>query len=117
MRRCALLLSLIAALDGTPLRQAEAASDLGRSLAELFEGAGLEPPDGGVGDDAGDALLAAATEHAPGTDTSTSLDLPLLPPPASSVITPFDAADRRLRAWWPPAPPGRRQARLHVLRF
>jgi hypothetical protein len=53
-----LLLCLIAALAGTPLRQAEAAGDLARSLAEMGGGV-VEEVDGGVGDDAGEAILRA----------------------------------------------------------
>ncbi|MDB5351413.1 MAG: hypothetical protein JWN86_2660 [Planctomycetota bacterium] len=59
-----LLLSLIAALAGTPLRIAEAADDLAGSLAELGGGAGLEEVDGGVGDDS-DATIRAEIAHAP----------------------------------------------------
>ena len=51
MSRMAALLILIAALTGTPLRQAEAAADLCRSLVESVEPAELATPDGGVGDD------------------------------------------------------------------
>ena len=46
------VLSLIAAVAGTPLRLAEAAHDMASSVAELGGGA-LEAPDGGVGDDSG----------------------------------------------------------------
>jgi hypothetical protein len=63
-RRPMLLLSLIAALAGTPLRMAEAASDLAGSLAELDGRAGLEEIDGGVGDDS-DATIRAEITHAP----------------------------------------------------
>lgn len=56
-----LLLCLIAALSGTPLRQAEAASDFACSLAELGEDH-VEVIDGGVGDDANIAVMKAASE-------------------------------------------------------
>jgi hypothetical protein len=56
-----LLLSLIAALSGTPLRQAEAASDFVRALAELGEGH-VEVIDGGVGDDANVSVLKAGCD-------------------------------------------------------
>ena len=46
-----LVMCLIAALSGTPLRQAEAASDLARALADLDASGDVEVPDGGVGDD------------------------------------------------------------------
>jgi hypothetical protein len=51
-----LLLCLIAALSGTPLRQAEAASDFARSRAELGQ-EHVETIDGGIGDDAEVAVL------------------------------------------------------------
>ena len=44
---------LIAALSGTPLRQAEAASDFARSHAESPREGDIETIDGGVGDDSG----------------------------------------------------------------
>jgi hypothetical protein len=44
-------LCLIAAVAGTPLRQAEAASDFARAFGELGQGNVLETIDGGVGDD------------------------------------------------------------------
>ena len=59
MRRVMFVLSVFAALSGTPLRQAEAWNDLARSLAELgCRDANLEEVDGGVGDDSGDAIRA-----------------------------------------------------------
>jgi hypothetical protein len=59
-RSVMVLLCLIAALAGTPLRQAEAAGDLARSLAELDGGSVVEEIDGGVGDDSGETILKAA---------------------------------------------------------
>src|SRR4051794_37133702 len=56
------LLSLIVALAGTPLRLAEAASDLARSLEEAGDGWNIEEVDGGVGDDSG-ATLRADVAH------------------------------------------------------
>jgi hypothetical protein len=53
------LLCLIAALSGTPLRQAEAASDFARSLGELGQGTIIETIDGGVGDDKEASILRA----------------------------------------------------------
>ncbi|MDR3639674.1 MAG: hypothetical protein P4L84_38090 [Isosphaeraceae bacterium] len=52
-----LWMCLIAALAGTPLRQAEAADDLASSLAELAGGHVVEMIDGGVGDDSGETVL------------------------------------------------------------
>ena len=54
-----LLLCLLAALAGSPLRQAEAAGDLARSLAELDGGDVIEAVDGGIGDDAGETIPSA----------------------------------------------------------
>jgi hypothetical protein len=55
-RSTMLLLCLIAALSGTPLRQAEAASDFAHARAELGQDH-VETIDGGVGDDAEVAVL------------------------------------------------------------
>jgi hypothetical protein len=51
LRRVMFLLSLVAALTGTPLRLAEAAHDIACALAESGGGDALEVPDGRVGDD------------------------------------------------------------------
>jgi len=59
-RRLMLGISLIAVLSGSPARQAEAAGDFARLMAELGGGSGVEPVDGGVGDDSFDAPKAAA---------------------------------------------------------
>jgi hypothetical protein len=82
------LLCLIAALSGTPLRQAEAADDFVRAIGELGQGDVIETLDGGVGDDtevsiltAGSgthflsptAFLAAADVHLPPLITASSL--------------------------------------------
>ena len=115
MRRWAFLLSLLAALSGTPLRQAEAASDLARSLAELLPAADLESPDGGVGDDSGVGTLTAS--HGPAADALAAPDLFFLPPPASSVPPPAAEEGLRERVWWPQAPPALRHAWLKVFRF
>jgi hypothetical protein len=58
------LLSLIAALTGTPLRVAEAAHDLAACVADLGDGDSLEAPDGGVGDDSA-ATIKSEVAHAP----------------------------------------------------
>jgi hypothetical protein len=62
MRRLSFLLSLIAALAGTPLREAEAASDLACSLAELGDGDHVEEIDGGVGDDSGATITSKVAD-------------------------------------------------------
>lgn len=56
------LLCLIAALSGTPLRQAEAADDFARSISELGQGDAIETIDGGVGDDIEASILKAAND-------------------------------------------------------
>ena len=68
MRGSMFALSLIAVLAGTPLRLAEAAHDLARSVAEFGSGDTLEIPDGGVGDDSG-ATIKSDITHAPVTST------------------------------------------------
>ncbi|WP_435021035.1 hypothetical protein TA3x_002151 [Tundrisphaera sp. TA3] len=115
MRHWASFIALLVAITGTPLRQAEAASDLSRSLAGLFEPADVEPLDGAVGDDSGDGTLTAS--HGPQADAPPVAGLSFLPPPSSTVRTP--AAEEGLweRAWWPQAPPRRRHAWLQVFRF
>jgi hypothetical protein len=52
------LLTLIAALSATPLRQAEAAADFARSLSDSESAANIEVTDGGVGDDRAEAITA-----------------------------------------------------------
>jgi hypothetical protein len=77
------LMCLIAALSGTPLRQAEAASDLARALAESGRGDDIEVPDGGVGDDSEAAVKAESTE------VSGTIDLSVdVLPGCSSPIAP-----------------------------
>jgi hypothetical protein len=62
MRRAMFLLGLIAALTGTPLRQAATADDFAASLAELGRGDLVEAIDGGVGDDSGETIAAARVD-------------------------------------------------------
>ena len=113
MRRSAIVFGLLAALAGAPLRQAEAASDLIRALAE---GASLDPVDGGVGDDAGEGTLAADPGPLSGGLPS-MLDADLPPPLPTPNLTALEAEGLRERAWWPTSPPGLRQVWLQVFRF
>jgi hypothetical protein len=83
------LLSLIAALAGTPLREAEAAHDLACSLAELGGGDIIEEVDGGVGDDSG-ATIKSDGPHASMLLTSGDA----LPPPVILTVLPGDSHDR-----------------------
>ena len=117
MRRLAALMTLIAALTGTPLRQAEAAADLCRSLLESKETASIEVPDGGGGDDSGVGTLS-------GTNAANLVDpllsaVPVLLPPLSAwaPISPRQLAALREVVWWPPKPPNVRHAWLQTFRF
>lgn len=65
MLRPAVLLFLVLALTGQPLRQAEAANDFTRIQDRLLTpGCQLGIPDGGVGDDSGVAVMKAGSSHA-----------------------------------------------------
>jgi hypothetical protein len=117
MRRVTVLLSLIAALTGTPLRQAEAASDFSRILASLLQPAQLESPDGGVGDDSG-VTLHSGSQASLSVDLTPSADPLLLPPPLIAfALSPEEAVGLRQRVWWPPAPPNIRHAWLQLFLF
>lgn len=115
------LLCLIAALAGSPLRQAEAAGDLARSLAELDGGDVIETIDGGVGDDAGESILAAGGRtclH------PINLDGPSLgDPPSSPILAGANSpSDVGVLAPAHPTDPlaahhARRFARLQAFRF
>ena len=52
--------TLVLALGSPPMRLAEAADDLARTVEEIGQGAGVEMIDGGVGDDAGESLRAVS---------------------------------------------------------
>ncbi len=56
MRGVLCFLGLLLVLLGPLLRVAEAAGDLARELDEPTQSVGLEEPDGGVGDHAGDSM-------------------------------------------------------------
>jgi hypothetical protein len=113
------LLCLIAALSGTPLRQAEAADDLARSLGELGQGDVIETIDGGVGDDKEASILKA------NGDTHSLAAIILLAmaelhftPPASTSCLPNPGDRRRAdRLGRLPADPDRRFAWLQCFLF
>jgi hypothetical protein len=117
MWRLAALLSLLAAFSGTPLRQMEAAADLSRSLACLFQPGHLGAPDGGVGDDSGVVTLSEI--HADfAADSLLAADPFILPPVLGiTVLSPVETEGLRERAWWPPAPPNVRHAWLQIFLF
>lgn len=75
------LLCLVAALSAAPLRHAEAANDLARSLDTLGAGHVIEMIDGGVGDDAGETVLKAGCD--------THLDLAMTPLAIGWIAPPF----------------------------
>jgi hypothetical protein len=113
--RLMFLLSLIAALSGTPLRQAEAADDLARSIAGLGGGHTIEVVDGGVGDDSGATIKAGGdTDDSSPSLLTDGLSLPLLPGPAPSRPHRLRREDRPSRL---PASSGRRHALLQRYLF
>jgi hypothetical protein len=115
MMRIAAILCFVCALTGTPLRQAEAASDFSRSLAELFQANCLDSPDGGVGDDSG--VTIHGNLHAAFTVDVSPSDDPLLPPLFAPPLAPEVANRLRERVWWPSRPPNLRHAWLQVFLF
>ena len=117
MSRLAALLTLVAALSSSPLRQAEAAADFSRTRAETFQAGRLEPPDGGVGDDTGESIQSGSQVGLT-VDLSPSAD-PLLPPPPqiASRLSPEEAEGLRARVWWPSEPPNLRHAWLQIFLF
>ena len=117
MRRLAALMTLIAALTGTPLRQAEAAEDLCRSMIELLQTATIEIPDGGVGDDSGVGTLSGP--HTTSLANPFACAAPLLPQPVPAWLpaTPGEVEALREVVWWPPNPPNVRHAWLQTFLF
>jgi hypothetical protein len=107
------LLCLIAALSGSPLRQAEAAYDLARSLDELAGDHVIETIDGGVGDDSGETVLKAGAESQP--DTTTADEPPSLLTPVLPLS--LDASRRAERAVAPLPGPLQRHAWLQRFLF
>lgn len=117
MLRVAASLSLLVALTSTPLRQAEAAADLARSLAAAIEPAGLETPDGGVGDDSGDALVDGSHPSLV-VPPLAAVDPPCPPPPrVGAPLDPDQTASLRERVWPPTQPPRLRHAWLQFFLF
>ncbi len=112
MRPLAVQLCLLAALAGTPLRQAEAAGDWSRSLPTTD----LKAPDGGVGDDSEVGTLTAAHGNF-AADALADVVPFFLPPPVAPGLTQLEAESLRQRVWWPQAPPGLRHAWLKIFRF
>jgi hypothetical protein len=95
--RTMFVLCLLASLSGTPLRQAEAASDFARSIADFGQDGGVETIDGGIGDDQDVSLLKAGseTQRLAATLNPTFADAVLLPlSPVSPLAASLD--ERRL---------------------
>ena len=85
------LLSLIAALAGTPLRQAEAAHDWAAALSDLGKDNLLAEIDGGIGDDPGDTIRADVAHTSIVLPINNDLPTPshlTLPAPAHILQTP-----------------------------
>jgi hypothetical protein len=118
------LLCLIAALSGTPLRQAEAASDFVRALGGLCDaGDILTEPDGGVGDDQHETITEVGVGHQIASFVCRSLDFWAAvdcPPPSILALFLFDPsapAPGQERAPWPAPGAARRQAWLQLYLF
>src|SRR4051794_40633192 len=95
------VISLLAALAGTPLRQAEAAHDLACSLAELGDGDLVEVVDGGVGDDPGETIRGDDAPAPVAPAAAAPLPSPLPPQSPSPVST--RASARLAPTPWPDA--------------
>ena len=117
MRRLAALITLIAALTGTPLRQAEAADDLCRSMIELLQTANIEIPDGGVGDDSGVGTLSGPHTSSLTDPLTTAAPLFLPPASAGSPATPGEVEALWDVVWRPPNLPHLRHAWLQTFLF
>jgi hypothetical protein len=109
-----LLFCMIAALSGTPLRQAEAASDFARSHGEFGPGDVIETIDGGTGDDKEASILKAGgdTHSLAATILLAMADVAFAPPISVSSLPSVD--DRRRADWLDslPANSARRHAWL-----
>jgi hypothetical protein len=75
------LLSLVAALTGTPLRQAEAAHDFACAIADRLGGDDIKEIDGGVGDDYETAVHRAPSGARWILSVGEALPAPLIPRP------------------------------------
>jgi hypothetical protein len=113
------LMCLIAALSGTPLRQAEAASDFARSLSELDEGHSIEMIDGGVGDDSGATILKVGGDSRAlrAMIPMAMLDGLLVPPPAALSLSGSGHRHPAERVETLPACSSRRHAWLQCFLF
>jgi hypothetical protein len=89
------LLCLLAALAGSPLRQAEAAEDFAHSLGELGQAYSIEEKDGGVGDDLGSTITRASGVAAPADGLAwLALDVMVLGHVPAPCVRGFDRPPR-----------------------
>ena len=107
---------LIAALAGSPLRQAEAAGDLGLAGRRVV-GDVIETVDGGVGDDAGETTLTASGRACAGRKFEYPESMTALAPrtPASRPTETTHARTTRALASARSRPPLRLAAILPIL--
>jgi hypothetical protein len=106
------LLSMLAALAGTPLRLAEAAHDIACALPDHDRDSAIEIPDGGVGDDS-DATVRADVARPPTIDSSPNLIESALIARESTVVQ-ISASGRERR---PPRALSKRRAHALVQRL
>src|SRR5438105_3999912 len=118
MPRSVALLLLTLALAGPLLTLAEAASDFGRSLAELAHPRGVEAIDDGVGDE---PIVTCATKDHPGLDpvsVSVPFDEPALVPVARPMPVTLGMVHRQRKGVSLPAATAReRHAWLQLFLF
>ena len=101
------LLCLVAASSGTPLRQAEAADDIARTLAGSGD-SGIEAVDGGVGDDSGETVVVRGGPGHAIADAIPPAPPYLIAPPPSPIGRGEHRTDGR------DAPPPMGSARRHA---
>jgi hypothetical protein len=113
------VLCLIAALSGTPLRQAEAADDFARSMIELGHEGVIETLDGGVGDDIEVSILKAGSDtHVLATTVQLAMtDVDFTPMVLASSLPNIDSRGQADRLSLLPASSARRLAWLQCFLF
>jgi hypothetical protein len=118
-RRTMVVMSLIAVLSGTPLRQAANADDYARSIDDYGQRHVLDTPDGQVGDDEHLSLLDAGSD----THSLTAANLWAIAHVYVMPPSPFLSLPHIVDHRWAdlsgslPACPGRRSAWLQCFLF
>jgi len=118
-RMTMVVLSLIAVLSGTPLRQVAAADDYARSIDAYGQSHVLDTPDGEVGDDKDLSVLKAGGDTHSLTATNLLMMADAYFMASGSFLSPPNIGDRR----WAdlsgslPACPGRRSAWFQCFLF